>query len=123
MKQVHKLTYEGEIRYGPCYCKLELNGQKVPGIFGENFTRSPDFRFIAFQEWLTTDYQEGPITRVAIFDLETQTVAHLKTVYKGFVENFQFKDGLLIYFKNYFAEKVAKKFEVTIADICNWEPY
>jgi hypothetical protein len=123
MKQVQKLIFEGEIRFGPCYCKLELNGQKVSGIFGENFTRSPDLRYMAFQEWLTTDYQEGPITRVAIFDLETQKVAYLKTVNKGFVENFQFKDGLFIYDKRLIAENMTKTVEVTLCDICNWELY
>jgi hypothetical protein len=63
--------YEGDIRFGPSYFKLEIDGKEIKGrIFGNVFCWSEDSRYLAVQEWLTLDYQHGPITRVVLIDIE-----------------------------------------------------
>ncbi|MCF2909846.1 hypothetical protein L1285_16090 [Pseudoalteromonas sp. DL2-H2.2] len=71
--------------------------------FVYGFTRSElqDGRYLAIEEWLTTDYQKGPITRVAIFDLENKLVTRLATVKKGFVDSFKLKNNIFTYNKTY----------------------
>ena len=64
------LEYEGEVRFGPSYCRLELNGKPLSGrIFGEVLCWSDDSRYLALQEWLSTDYGKGPVTRVLLIAL------------------------------------------------------
>ena len=77
---------------------------------------------MAIEEWLTTDYQKGPITRVAIFDLENGLVSRLKTVDKGFVTSFKLKNGVFSYRKEFIAKWKVVESELDWSSITNWEP-
>ena len=85
-------------------------------------TELEDGRYLAIEEWLTTDYQKGPITRVAIFDLENGLVSRLKTVDKGFVTSFKLKNGVFSYRKEFIAKGRVVESKLDWSSITNWEP-
>lgn len=119
----HKLSFflEGEIRYGPSYYKLELNGKPIKNrIFGFVNLWHPESRFLALQEWLTTDYQEGPITSLTIVDLKEMLIANISTLPKGFISPINFEEDVIIYQKDYsFGQK--GEFEMDLRTVKNWQ--
>ena len=122
--QRHKaqLNYEGEVRFGPPYFRLEVDGKELQNrIFGDELCWSEDSRYLAAQEWLTLDYQQGPITRVLLIDVERGRLSEFKTVPKGFVEDFKFVGGTFRYLKNFKGTGQGTETEVEIASIENWK--
>jgi hypothetical protein len=118
-----ELAYAGEIRFGPAYHLLLLDGVAVRGrIFGSALQWSNDSRLLAVEEWLTTDYEQGPITRVALFDIERQVWTPLRSIVKGFPAGFRFKDATFIYRKRFFASGRIEEVAVDIPSMKNWEP-
>ena len=123
MDRKYNLDIAGEIRFGPQYYELEIQGNKITKYsYGFNRAELEDGRYLAIEEWLTTDYRKGPITRVAIFDLQKGLVCRLKVVEKGFVSNFKLKNGVFSYRKEYPAKGLAIESEVDWSSIKNWEP-
>ena len=123
MDSKYHLDYAGEIRFGPAYYTLEILGKKIPKYnYGFSRAELEDGRYLAIEEWLTTDYQKGPITRVAIFDLENSLVSRLKTVDKGFVNSFKLKNCVFSYRKEFLAKGQVIESELDWTSIKNWEP-
>jgi hypothetical protein len=84
-------VYEDDIRWGPPYYRLRLDGRLLANrIFGRPLRWSPDSRYLATQEWLTTDEAKGPITRAVVFDVLERRWAALPATHEGFVERFDF---------------------------------
>ena len=121
-KHTAQLHYEGEIRYGPPYFTLSLDGKTFPGRrFGDTLNWSPDSCYVAVQEWLTTDYLTGPVTRVLLIDLKADRCSELEPVKKGFAQDFHF-DGDTFAYRNHFpASGQATAAEVVISLITNWK--
>ncbi|RZM80372.1 hypothetical protein C3B51_12500 [Pseudoalteromonas rubra] len=117
----YELKYLSEIKFGPAYYLLTVADKKVPN-FVYGFTRSElqDGRYLAIEEWLTTDYQKGPITRVAIFDLENKLVTRLATVKKGFVDSFKLKNNIFTYNKTYHGNGKVVESEIDWNLITQW---
>ncbi|WP_350608592.1 hypothetical protein [Pseudoalteromonas sp. MER144-MNA-CIBAN-0113] len=117
----YQINYEGEIRFGPAYYSLEIGGIKVAD-FVYGFTRSEllNGRYLAIEEWLTTDYRKGPVTRVAIFDLKNKLVSRLKIVESGFVSNFKLIGNVFSYRKDYHAKGTSVESEVDWKSIVEW---
>lgn len=66
-KHVAVLTYINEIRYGPPYFSLSVDGISFGvRIFGDVYLWSGDSRFFAVQEWMTTNYLGRPGDTVTI---------------------------------------------------------
>nr|WP_240349019.1 hypothetical protein [Pectobacterium versatile] len=65
----------GEIRFGPPYFSLSIDGKELEGrVFGKDMLWSPDSRYLAVQEWLSTAERDGPQTAsVSVFMLNRQT--------------------------------------------------
>ena len=123
MDRKYHLEFAGEIRFGPQYYDLIILGENVPKYnYGFNRAELVNGRYLAIEEWLTTDYQKGPITRVAIFDLEKGLVSRLKVVDKGFVSSFKLGNGVFSYRKEFLAKGKVIESEIDWSSICNWEP-
>ena len=115
------LINEGEIRFGPAYFKLELNGLQIPNkLFGDKLFWSNDSIYLATEEWLTTDYQKGPITRLLLINLETKKQSEFKRIVKGFVRDVTFFEDRLKYAKEYAATGRGAESEVEYSNIKNW---
>ncbi|CAM3503577.1 hypothetical protein ACAN107058_07435 [Paracidovorax anthurii] len=116
------LLFEGEIRFGPEYFRLAIDARAIPHrIFGRPLQWSADSRFIAAQEWLTTDYAAGPITCAALIDADAWKIARLSVVHKGFAEDFRFGDGVLAYRQSFPAQATACEADVILHSIHSWE--
>ena len=117
-----RLFYKGEIRFGPSFFRLELDGKTLFGrVFGETFCWSDDSKYLAIQEWLTTDYQDGPITRVMLVDVETNRFSEFTAVEKGFVQSFRFVGNIFVYRKQHYVSGQVTEAEVEISSISNWK--
>ncbi|NRA69265.1 MAG: hypothetical protein HRU19_32645 [Pseudobacteriovorax sp.] len=115
----------GEIRFGPIYYKLELNDAELPNrIFGYDHRFSYDSKYLALQEWLTTDYQKGPITRVLLIDLPGEKFSEFEKVAKGWVKPIEINDKEVVFEKTFFSMGAEKKgtYEVSMDSINNWQP-
>lgn len=118
------LKYEGEIRFGPTYHRLFIDGKEIENrIFGSEITWDSKSNLLATQEWLTCDYLEGPITRVALFDLNKRKISFLKPVEKGFVCQFTFVSSRLIFKKEFTSTGIIKEVEVNLNNLNREERY
>jgi hypothetical protein len=116
------VIFEGEIRFGPVYFKLALNGHILgKRIFGDDLAWSEDSSLLAVQEWLTTDYGKGPVTRAVLIDPVNRKWTGLRTVEKGFAKDFLFSKGQFIYKKHFNATCIIEEVEVALSNINNWD--
>jgi len=114
--------FEGEIRFGPTYYKVKLDGEMIKNrIFGFEFKWHPESKYLALQEWLTTDYQKGPITALTIIDLKTRKFAKISKAEKGFIKSLKFENELIIFEKEYLASGKTVEYEINYEQIENWE--
>jgi hypothetical protein len=117
-----KFIYESEIRFGPAYFRLEINGIQISGkLFGDKLFWSPDSKYLAVEEWMTTDYQKGPVTRLLLLDLENKKMSAFKIISKGFLRKVEFLNDRLIYIKEYTATGRGAESEVEYKNIKNWD--
>ncbi|MEN9373072.1 MAG: hypothetical protein RIR79_624 [Pseudomonadota bacterium] len=117
-----ELRFAGEIRFGPAYFELLIDGREIPNrIFGDCLQWSADGRFLVAQEWLTTDYGSGPITCAAVIDVANWKIARMKIIQKGFAEDFQFEKDALIYRENIPAKGKRTEVKITLSAISDWE--
>ena len=118
------LVYEGEIRFGPAYYRIEIDGWQLPDkLCGEKLFWSPDSRYLALEEWLTTQESEGPVTRLLLVDLATMKAAAFETLEGGFLENVRFLDGGVFYVKRFPATGKGSETEVDYSHISNWSSF
>ena len=116
-----ELVYQSEIRFGPAYYALKIDDQLLENrIFGGCLCWSSDSKYLAAQEWLTTDYTIGPITRVLLLEIDNNKFVGLKSLDKGFVKHFVFEGNLFVYTRD--AKGMAREVEVDISKIDAWEP-
>lgn len=117
-----ELNYQGEIRFGPEYYTLSLDSVSVKGMtFGGELQWSEDSRYLAAEEWLSTDFGTGPVTRAVIFDLEQGCFSTLKTIDQGYAQSFCFAGNSFIYKKNFQGRGQIVEVEILITDIHNWQ--
>lgn len=115
------LVFAGEIRFGPEYFHMKINEHDIPNrIFGSPLAWSEDSKFLAAQEWLTTDYGLGPITRAVLIDPLSWAIAPLKVAEKGFAESFKFDGPKFIYRKKYPARGEEVECELDLNNKLNW---
>nr|WED68851.1 hypothetical protein PJ912_00385 [Pectobacterium colocasium] len=64
------LICAGEIRFGPPYFSLSIDGKTLDDrVFGKDMLWSPDSRYLAVQEWLSTAERDGPQTALLCIDM------------------------------------------------------
>ena len=116
------LIFENEIRFGPAYYKLLIDKHLLEGrVFGGELKWHDSASIFAAEEWLTVDYNEGPITRAVLFDLAEVRLSSFSTVTKGFVGDFRFESDTFLYQKKYASSGIIQEMEVNISQISSWE--
>lgn len=121
--EAHKLEliFKGEVRFGPAYFEIELDGQKVIGnAYGECWKWSSSSEYLAIQHWLTTAEGSGPNMQVALFDLGHMRVSFFSE-FHGFVQDFVFEGNLFVYKKHNKGSGKIVEVEVSIPEIKNWQ--
>ena len=115
------LVLAGEIRFGPCYYALQLNGRTLADrIFGEPLVWSEDSRHLVVQEWLTIDYGTGPRTRAVLIRPQEGRCAALAVVEKGFADQFRFGADVLRYCEVLPGRGEAIQREVALSAVKPW---
>lgn len=115
------LVLAGEIRFGPCYYVLQLNGRTLADrIFGEPIVWSEDSCHLAVQEWLTTDYGIGPRTRTLLIRPQDDTCAALPVVEKGFADQFQVDASTVRYSEMFPGHGKVVPREVALSAVTPW---
>ncbi|HEU0294548.1 MAG TPA: hypothetical protein VFR47_17545 [Anaerolineales bacterium] len=116
------LEYKNEIRFGPAYYHLKVDGISFGGrVFGNVFLWSPDSRFFTVQEWESTSETQGPKTRLLLIDLETRRECVLSRADGGFILPKQFDHDKLIYTKKYPGKGIENEFEIEFLTLDRWE--
>jgi hypothetical protein len=110
--QKHSLRFLwlGEIRGGPPYFELEIDGKKVPQrTVGFDFCWHPEDRYLAVQEWAHQEVQRGPHTYLLLIDLKKWTFRRMAEARSGFIclEKFE-QDQLYYRLEDYAAGKTEK---------------
>jgi len=120
-KHVATFTYVSEIRFGPPYFSIALDGYSFADrVFGASHLWSPDSRYFAIEEWLNTVEMKSPQTILTLFDLEKQCECVLTGAPGGFIQPVQFENGKLIYKKRFLAQKAEKEFEIEFEALDRW---
>ena len=93
-------VYAGEVRFGPPYFLVEIDGRRLSGwlrrrVFGDPFLWSDDSRYLALQEWLNV--AEGPHTELRVVDVPAWREARVARYRGAFVEPVRFKEEVLEY--------------------------
>jgi hypothetical protein len=118
------LKYVGEIRFGPHYFSLTVDSFSFgERIFGDDYLWSDDSRFFAVQEWKTTDYATGPITKLLLIEDIERRECPLSGI-NGWIVPKQFEGSKLIYTKRYYDEGLDKiaEFEIEFLGLDRWGP-
>ncbi|REJ68190.1 MAG: hypothetical protein DWQ31_08650 [Planctomycetota bacterium] len=91
------LTYAGEIRFGPAYFTLSIDGRSFgERLFGHGVLWSPDSAIVCVTEWHTIDYEAGPITSLLLIRPGDWTYYSFPRVTKGFASPNYFIDDSLV---------------------------
>lgn len=115
------LTPLGEIRFGPPYFQVSVDGVVLRDrVFGDKVAWSEDSRYVALEEWLTTDYEKGPVTRLLVIDTARGTNAASDRIDKGFVQDIVFSGTTVSYVKVFFAEQSRIPGTIHLRDIKGW---
>lgn len=123
-KTILSFRYIGDIRFGPSFYRLRVNGQLIKDqYFSQCFLWSPDSRCLAVQKWLEINPHHGPHTAVMLIDLSRGVYAEIAKTYRGIASPVRFtKDGI-VYSKEYIAPGLPPIFEErkAFADINSWQ--
>jgi hypothetical protein len=120
---VAELQIAGEVRFGPHYYSLRIDGDELgERVFGEACLWSPDSRFLAVHEWLTTSEAEGPKTALVLFDLAEDREVQISWANKGFIAATSFEGDKILYSKWYKGRGVIREFEMEFLTLDRWEP-
>jgi len=85
-KHKANLIYAGEMLFGPppSIFRLEIDGEPVPNrIFGDRLCWSGDSRYLATEEWMTTDYPAG-LSHGCCSSIREEASFHIQKNRKGF---------------------------------------
>ena len=71
---VLEFRYAGEIRFGPAFYTVDLDGRPLRRLFRRRFgdaagVWSPDSRYAALQEWFGVSESAGPTTALRVVDV------------------------------------------------------
>lgn len=115
LKMEFELIEAGEIRFGPRFFNLKINEQQLNNrIFGDEIYQSSEDRYLVLQEWLTTEYTKGPITRPFIIDRRKLMFTTISDGKKGFASKFEIVDGIFTYSQINKGLGITKMFECTL---------
>jgi hypothetical protein len=115
------IEFEGEIRFGPTYFSISVDGRSLrPRIFGNAILWSPDSRFVALQEWMTTDYNLGPKTKLVVIDVIRGSEADIVLVDGGFVEATSIASGIVMSKGTYWGTGQVLIFRHELPDEGDW---
>lgn len=122
------LFLQGEGRQGHSWygCAL-VHGGRTQGvitarIFSAEALWSPDSRYLALAEWLSTDERTGPDMRLFVVDLAESRAHSCGRARGGFVTVLRFAGDLLVYERQWCGPSERREeVELDVVRIASWE--
>lgn len=122
-KHTAAFKYAGEIRFGPPYFELEIDGRNIVGrLFSDCPVWSEDERYLAIEEWNSTKEANGPNMKICVLDLE-KDLEYIGNPIHGYTVPIRFEGNLLIYEKRDWSKgyEIVKTIELDLEKIESWE--
>jgi len=123
-EHVASLSMEGEIRFGPPYFTLALDGKALADrTFGSSPLWSSDSKYVFVQEWLSWIESTGPQTVLICFDVQSWRESKIAQI-KGWVAPDSVSDGCLTYSQTQQTDqgRETHKHEIALSSITDWQP-
>ena len=121
----HRVTfiYEFEIRFGPAYFRVQLDGVEISGkFFGLKCVWSDDSRYSALELWNKTREKDGPDTSLFVIDWSQMRSYHALRAKGGFITPLGFNGDIVTYKMSFFWETARDvEFEVELSQASGWE--
>ena len=117
-----EIEFADEIRFGPCYYSLTVDGMVLLGRnFGGAGIWSDDSRFFAIEEWLTTRESEGPRTRLVVFRFPERDELQTAVCERGFTKPLRFEKTCIVFVRQ--RRGVKHEFEIDLEGHETWLPF
>ena len=87
----------GEIRYGPNYNALWIDGVELKGIHVGDNAEWLSANLLALQEWIHVAGREGPDTRVLVIDADKRLLFRGPVIDRGLVADFRLEGEQVAY--------------------------
>ncbi len=126
-----QFLYAGEIRFGPAYYTVELDGRLLrkrlfgKRYFGEACLWSSDSRYLALSEWRSLSEARGPDTQLVVIDIRAQHECAAGRMRGGFAEPVRFEGSTLVYTRTSFSfdKEVRAHVETCVIDLAAWRDW
>ncbi len=136
-KHVAELLQLGEVRFGPPYCRLRVDGHVLPErIFGLRGLWSPDSRLFATQEWVSRQHPSitsPDATFIFLVDAERRLATRAAAaaaesvpgVSAAYVAPTRFENAELLYTIEVYVsgDCTTSEEKISIADLSGWTEY
>jgi hypothetical protein len=121
-KHTIKLISEWEIRFGPAYFRIELDGKEIKDkFFGDTCLWSDDSKYVALELWLNTSEKDGPDTKLFIINTENLHFYCNPRAKNGFIKPIKFEKNIIVYKKIFYGNYAREEeFEVDLSSVSNW---
>jgi hypothetical protein len=117
-----EFLYAGEIRFGPAYYMVKLDGRVLrkhlfeKRYFGEVSLWSADSRYLALSEWRSFVERRGPDTQLVVIDILAKRECTIART-RGFVEPVRFEGNTFLYTRTSYDKQVRAHVESCIVDL------
>jgi hypothetical protein len=124
-----QFLYAGEIRFGPAYYMVELDGRLLrkhlfgKRYFGEACLWSADSRYLALSEWRSLSEARGPDTQLVVIDILAQHECATGRMRGGFAEPVRFEGSTLVYTRRSFDNELRAHVDTCIVDLAAWRDW
>lgn len=119
------LKVVGEIRYGPNYNRVLVDGVELAGVHvgDDPVWLSP--QLLALQAWIHVAGRQGPDTCMLLIDAEQQLMFRSSVVECGIVHGFRLVGDTVYYRPGYYGPErpAEEELSVRITDRSKWEHY
>ncbi|MEL7063853.1 MAG: hypothetical protein AAFP00_08945, partial [Bacteroidota bacterium] len=113
--------YAGEIRFGPPYYHMVLQGKFIlDRIFGFEFKWDDQARYLALQEWLLGEASGQPLTALSIIDTTHQKISLATPWDRSLIFPIEFKEEILSYEKEYIQDDIRTQHQLCLTELTNW---
>ena len=119
------LKFEGEIRFGPNYYTVHLDGVLLEDVIAGDEARWLSNDLVAIQEWMTTAEHFGPNTCLLLLDVTKRALYGTSVLHKGFVGGFKLNANKVHYQRIRFGWSGRKEVEEVVLDlddVQDWKP-
>lgn len=120
------LKVVGEIRYGPNYNALWVDGVELKGIHVGDNAEWLSRHLLALQEWIHVAGREGPDSRLLLIDAERGVICRGPIITRGLVDVFRLVEDRVDYRVQYYGDlpdnpEMERSFNLPQAQ--NWVAY